>query len=170
MAKIPAKNVQRVKKQEKARIKAQPQESKPQEKQKAKKEIVRVWHLMSAKNKILGRLATEVARILQGKNKAIWLPNQDMGDYVVVTDACEIVVTGHKEEQKLYSRYSGYPGGLKQKTLGKMRQDNPTEIIRHAVMGMMPKTKLARQMMKKLYVFAGSDLPKDIEARITNNS
>lgn len=123
------------------------------------KEVQRTWHLLDAKNKVLGRLATEVATILMGKNKPNFVPYLDNGDSVVVINAEKVAVTGKKEKQKIYTRHSGYPGGLKQQTLEKMRAAKPEEVIIHAVKGMVPKTKLGRQMIKKLHVFAGSEHP-----------
>ncbi|MDO8498984.1 MAG: 50S ribosomal protein L13 [bacterium] len=123
------------------------------------KEIRREWHLVDAKNKVLGRLATEVATILMGKNKPNFVPYLDTGDSVVVINAEKVAVTGKKEKQKVYTRHSGYPGGLKQATLDKVRAAKPEEVVFHAVKGMVPKTKLGRQMIKKLHVYAGLEHP-----------
>lgn len=119
----------------------------------------RDWHLFDAKNKVLGRLATEVATILSGKNKVDYLPYLDKGDFVVVVNAKAIMLSGKKENQKNYFRHSGYPGGLRSKTSRQIRDQKPEELVRHAVIGMLPKNRLARQMIKKLYVFPGSDHP-----------
>ncbi|MBI2021552.1 50S ribosomal protein L13 [Candidatus Daviesbacteria bacterium] len=123
------------------------------------KDIKRNWHLVDVKGKILGRVATEIATILSGKKKAQYVPYLDTGDFVVVTNAKDIKVTGRKMEQKKYVRHSGYPGGLKVETFSKLQVRRPEEIIRHAVKGMLPKNRLGVKMIKKLHVFAGSDHP-----------
>ena len=120
------------------------------------KEIKRNWHLIDAKNKVLGRLSTDVAKILTGKHKPNFVPYLDMGDNVVVVNAAQVKVTGKKESQKKYVRHSGYPGGLKVEKLSDLRIRKPEEIIIHAVKGMVPKNKLGRQMIKKLHVFGSS--------------
>jgi len=122
-------------------------------------EIERTWYFVDAKGEVLGRLASEIAKILQGKHRPYYTPHWDMGDYVVIINAKDIAVTGRKEEQKKYYHHSGYPGGLKQETLEESRQRRPTEIINRAVKGMMPKNKLAKQMMKKLFVYVGNEHP-----------
>lgn len=122
-------------------------------------EIKRNWHLIDAKGKILGRLATEIATYLIGKKKVNYVPYLDCGDFVVVINAKDVKVTGKKESQKVYTRHSGYPGGLKQETLSKLRERKPEEIIIHAVKGMIPKTKLGRDMIAKLHVYGGSEHP-----------
>ncbi len=121
------------------------------------KDIKRNWHLIDADGKILGRLATEIATKLMGKNKASFVPYLDTGDYVVITNAALVKVTGKKLIQKKYVRHSGYPGGLRVETLGKLLQRKPQDIIKHAVSGMLPKTKLGKKMIKKLHVFAGKE-------------
>lgn len=121
------------------------------------KDIKRSWHLIDAKDKILGRLSTEVATILMGKNKAQFVPYLDNGDYVVVINASQIKVTGKKETDKKYYHASGYPSGLRTRTLAEIRKSRPEEIITHAVSGMVPKGKLGRQIIKKLHVFAGKN-------------
>ena len=123
------------------------------------KEIKRNWHLIDAKNKVLGRLSTDVAKILTGKHKPNFVPYLDMGDNVVVVNAAQVKVTGKKESQKKYVRHSGYPGGLKVEKLSDLRIRKPEEIIIHAVKGMVPKNKLGRQMIKKLHVYKGSEHP-----------
>lgn len=123
------------------------------------KQIQRKWHLIDAKDKILGRLATEVAKILMGKNKPQYVPYLDNGDFVVITNARQIKITGKKAEQKKYIRHSGYPGGLKSETFSQLNKRRPEEVIRHAVRGMLPKNKLADKMIKKLHVFAGEEHP-----------
>lgn len=123
------------------------------------KDIKRQWHLIDAEGKILGRLATEIAKYLMGKQKPNFVPYLDNGDFVVVTNASKIKVTGKKAEQKVYTRHSGYPGGLKQENFNKLVNRRPTVIIEHAVSGMLPKNRLGREMIKKLKVFAGEDHP-----------
>src|SRR5437762_1368523 len=123
------------------------------------KDIKRNWHLVDAKDQVLGRLATSVATILLGKNKANYVPYLDNGDYVVVTNASLVKVTGKKASQKVYFRHSGYPGGDRVETFDKLLVRRPTAVIEHAVKGMLPKTKLGRQMVKKLHVFADDNHP-----------
>ena len=115
-------------------------------------EISRVWYLVDVKDKVLGRVAVEIAAKLIGKSKPYFVRNLDCGDFVVVINAKHVKVTGHKEKEKLYTRYSGYPGGLKTKALWQLREENPTEIIRRAVMGMLPKNKLRDKMITRLHV------------------
>lgn len=121
--------------------------------------IARSWYLVDAKDKILGRISSQIAKILQGKHRPYYTPFWDMGDFVVVINAEKVCVTGKKEKDKIYYRHTGFPGGLKQETLGDLRKRRPEEIIRRAVKGMMPKNKLARQMMKKLYIYKGKEHP-----------
>lgn len=122
-------------------------------------EIVRSWHVIDARDRVLGRLATEVARLLMGKHKPMFTRNMDTGDFVVVINAAKISVTGNKMEQKLYYRHSGYPGGFKSIKLGKMLDTRPTRVIEHAVKGMLPKNRLGNSMLKKLRVYAGESHP-----------
>ena len=122
-------------------------------------EVERKWYVVDAEGKTLGRLATEIARILRGKNKPRYTPHVDVGDFVVVVNAEKVVVTGRKAEQKVYRRHSGYPGGMKEASYEQMLERRPTEILRKAVYGMMPKTRLARQQFKKLKVYAGPEHP-----------
>ncbi len=119
------------------------------------KDIKRESHIIDASGKILGRLATEVATILMGKNKPQFVPYLDIGDFVVVTNANKVKVTGKKTKDKTYTRHSGYPGGLKVETFDKMIARRPEYIIEHAVKGMLPNNRLGKQMIKKLKVFAG---------------
>ncbi|MBI4065272.1 50S ribosomal protein L13 [Candidatus Gottesmanbacteria bacterium] len=121
--------------------------------------IVRKWHMIDVQGKVLGRIATEIAHALMGKAKPYFVRHLDCGDYIVVTNAAHIVVTGEKEKTKLYGRYSGFPSGLKQKPFWKVRAEKPTEIIRHAVMGMLPKNKLRDRMNTRLYVYPESEHP-----------
>ena len=123
------------------------------------KEVEHNWYVIDADGKTLGKLASETASILRGKKKPTYTPHVDCGDYVIVINAEKVHVTGKKESKKIYKSYSGFPGGLKEITLGEMRTKKPEEIIRHAVKGMMPKGKLGRQMYKKLKVYAGPDHP-----------
>lgn len=120
-------------------------------------EIKRKWHLIDVKGKILGRTATEIAKFLMGKGKPYFTKNLDCGDYVVVINSVDVRVTGKKETDKVYTRYSGYPSGLRKITVKELRERKPEEIIRHAVSGMLPKNKLRASMLKRLYVFAGAE-------------
>lgn len=117
------------------------------------------WFLFDAKKEVLGRLATKIAKILQGKHKPDFVPYREMADNVVVVNAARIQVTGRKEKQKIYTAYSGYPGGLKEVSLKEMRAKKPEFLIRHAVTGMLPKNKLQKARLKKLHIFAGSEHP-----------
>jgi len=129
-------------------------------------EIKREWHLIDATDKVLGKLATEVARLLMGKHKPIFSRHIDTGDNVVVINAAKIKVTGNKEKQKFYYRHSGYPSGLKSVSLEKMMEQSPEKVIESAVKGMIPHTRLGEQMIKKLRVYAGAEHPH--KAQITN--
>ncbi len=122
-------------------------------------EVEREWFVVDASGKTLGRLATEVARILRGKHKPIYSPMIDVGDYVIVVNAEKVRVTGRKLTQKFYYRHSGYPGGFKQVSLRDMLARHPTRVIEYAVWGMLPKNALGRRMFKKLKVYAGPDHP-----------
>ena len=121
--------------------------------------IEKNWHLVDAKDKVLGRLAVKIATILSGKNKAQYSPNADLGDFVIVVNADKVKVTGNKFSQKNYYHHTGYPGGLKTKSFEKMQEDSPEKIIEKAVKGMLPKNKLANQIIKKLKVYSGSVHP-----------
>ena len=122
-------------------------------------EITRKWYIVDAEGQVLGRLATEVARVLQGKHKAIYTRHVDCGDGVIVINASAVRLTGRKAEQKTYFRHSGYMGGGKQIPFKEMMERKPEWVVRRAVRGMLPKTKLARQMIEKLRVYAGPDHP-----------
>ena len=122
-------------------------------------EIQPKWYLVDAEGKTVGRLATEIAKILTGKNKPEWTPFLDLGDHVVVINARHVVLKGSKMDQKNYYRHSGYPGGLKTIPVKKMLEDKPEEVLARAVKGMVPKTKLGRAMYKKLKVYADSEHP-----------
>nr|AKQ04291.1 50S ribosomal protein L13, large subunit ribosomal protein L13 [uncultured Microgenomates bacterium Rifle_16ft_4_minimus_4732] len=117
------------------------------------KDINRKWHLIDAKNKVLGRLTSEIAKILMGKNKSYFTPNLDTGDFVVVVNAKDVMLSGKKENQKKYYRHSGYPGGMRISTAAQVRTKKPEDLVKHAVVGMLPKTKLGKLMVKKLFVF-----------------
>jgi large subunit ribosomal protein L13 len=122
-------------------------------------DIERDWYVVDASGQTLGRLASEVAQIIRGKHKPTFSPASDVGDYVIVVNAEKIHVTGRKLDQKMYYRHSGYPGGLKEFTLGRMLEEHPTRVIELAVKGMLPKNKLGRKMIKKLKVYAGPEHP-----------
>ena len=122
-------------------------------------EVERKWYVVDAEGHTLGRLATEIAVILRGKNKAQYTPHVDTGDFVVVVNAEKVVVTGKKAEQKVYRRHSGYPGGMKETSYERMMERKPAEVLRKAVKGMMPRTRLARQQLKKLKIYAGPEHP-----------
>lgn len=117
------------------------------------KDVQRQWHLIDAQNQIMGRLSAKVATYLMGKNKSYYVPYLDTGDYVVVINAKDVVLTGKKETQKKYWRHSGYPGGLFVKTASQLRAQKPELLIKKAILGMLPKTNLGKQMAKKLYIF-----------------
>ncbi len=123
------------------------------------KDVQHDWYIVDAEGKTLGRLATIIASTLRGKNKPTYAPHMDMGDYVVVINAEKIEVTGKKETEKVYSRHSGYPGGLTQVTLRQTRQTHPERIIKAAVQGMLPKSALGQDQMRKLKIYAGADHP-----------
>ena len=130
-------------------------------------DIEESWLLIDAKGKTLGRLASEVASILSGKNKPEYTPNADLGDYVVVVNANEIHVTGKKLDQKIYYRHSGYPGGIKSKPLRDIMENSASDAIRSAVKGMLPKSKLGRQMFTKLKVYNDDDHPHAAQKPVT---
>ena len=119
--------------------------------------IERKWYVVDAEGKTLGRLASEVAKVLRGKNKAIFTPHIDTGDYVIVVNAEKIKVTGKKLDQKIYYHHSDYVGGMKETTLKEMLANKPERVIELAVKGMLPKGPLGRQMYKKLFVYAGPE-------------
>ena len=119
----------------------------------------RDWYVVNADGKRLGRMATEIAVILQGKHKPIYTPHVDTGDYVIVINAEKIAVTGRKEDEKIYYRHSGYPGGLRASSLRQLRERYPDRVIKNAVRGMLPKNRLGRQIIGKLKVYAGPEHP-----------
>lgn len=120
-------------------------------------DIKRQWYIVDAKDKVLGRVSTEIAHLLMGKSSPYFVRNLDCGNYVVVINAKDVKVTGNKEEQKNYYRHSGYPGGFRKETLKELRDRRPEEIITRAVKGMLPQNKLRDRMLKRLYVSAGEE-------------
>jgi large subunit ribosomal protein L13 len=126
-------------------------------------EIKRDWYLFDADNQVLGRIATQIASILRGKNKPTYTPSVDTGDFVVVVNAEKIMLTGAKYDDKIYYSHSGFPGGIKSITAGKLIAKKPEELIRKAVKGMLPKNKLARHMLSKLKIYAGSAHPHEAQ-------
>lgn len=119
----------------------------------------RKWYVVDAKDQVLGRLATKVAGIIRGKNKAIFTPNMDTGDFVIVINADQVRVTGKREQLKTYAHHSGYPGGLKIRSLPEMMTKNPSFVVENAVKGMLPKTRLGKKLFKKLKVYSGENHP-----------
>jgi large subunit ribosomal protein L13 len=125
----------------------------------AEKDMDKRWHVVDADGQILGRLATRVARLLMGKEKATFTPFLDTGDHVIVINAGKVRLTGKKLSEKLYRRHSGYPGGLKEKMAGDLMAEKPEKVVHEAVIGMLPKSKLGRAMRKKLRVYPGAQHP-----------
>jgi large subunit ribosomal protein L13 len=134
------------------------------------KEVEKKWYLIDAGDKILGRLATEIANILRGKHKSIFTPHMDAGDHVVVVNADKVILTGNKLDKKIYYRHSGYIGGLRQATAKEMLQKRPENLIKYAVRGMLPKTSLGRRQLMKLKVYAGPDHPHQAQNPVTLES
>jgi large subunit ribosomal protein L13 len=126
-------------------------------------EIAREWYLVDAQGQTLGRLATAIADTLRGKNKPQFTPHVDTGDFVVVVNAEKISVTGNKLDQKMYYRHSGYPGGLKQRSLREQLERRPTEVLRKAVKGMLPRNRMSRQQITKLKIYAGPEHPHEAQ-------
>ena len=126
-------------------------------------EIVRKWHVIDAEGLVLGRLATECARLLRGKHQPFFAPNCDTGDHVIVINADKVVMTSNKASQKFAYRHSGYPGGLRQTSYADLLQHNPVSVVERAIRGMIPKNTLGRQQLAKLKVYAGSDHPHDAQ-------
>jgi large subunit ribosomal protein L13 len=124
-----------------------------------KDEIERRWYVVDVEDEILGRAAAKIARILRGKDKPIFTPHMDTGDFVIVINAGKVKVTGTKEDRKTYFRYTGYPGGGRFENLRRLRHRRPTEIVRRAVKGMLPKNRLGRRLFTKLKVYAGAEHP-----------
>jgi large subunit ribosomal protein L13 len=119
----------------------------------------RQWYVIDARGQILGRMATEIAKVLRGKHKPIFTPNYDAGDFVIVVNAREIKLTGAKLEQKIYYRHTEYPGGIRERSAAQMLQEKPEELVMLAVKGMLPKNRLSRRLVTKLKVYAGPDHP-----------
>ncbi|MFI4917506.1 MAG: 50S ribosomal protein L13 [Phycisphaerales bacterium JB060] len=122
-------------------------------------EVEQNWHVVDATDQVLGRMATEIAQVLMGKHRPEYTPHVDTGDYVVVTNAKAVKLTGRKDAQSVRTRYTGYPGGLKVETFGALRERKPEALVEDAVRRMLPKNRLGRVMLKKLKVYAGSEHP-----------
>jgi large subunit ribosomal protein L13 len=121
------------------------------------------WHVIDAEGKTLGRLSSEIAVLLQGKHKPEYVPYLNTGDFVVVINAEKVRVTGKKLQQKMYYRHSGYPGGLRERTLAEVLERTPTRVIEHAVKGMLPKSAIGRRMMSRLKLYAGNEHPHEAQ-------
>ena len=130
---------------------------------KAEALMQREWYVIDAHGKILGRMATEIAKVLRGKHKPIFTPNLDAGDFVIVVNAREIKLTGAKLDKKIYYRHSEYPGGIRERTAAQMLEEKPEELVRLAVKGMLPKNRLSRKLVTKLKVYAGAEHPHDAQ-------
>lgn len=128
-----------------------------------KEEVEHQWYLVDAQGKVLGRLATELAKILRGKNKPIYTPHVDTGDFVIIVNAGKVALTGKKMKDKIYYHHTGYPGGIKEMSAEKLLAKKPTEMIRIAVKGMLPKNSLGRQMIQKLKIYAGAKHPHEAQ-------
>jgi len=126
-------------------------------------DVERQWYIVDAERKVLGRLASEVARILRGKHKPVYTPHVDTGDHVIVINAEKVLLTGKKLDGKVYYRHSGYPGGLKSITARKLMQQDPRRVIERAVRGMLPKNRLGRSMFRKLRVYPSAQHPHDAQ-------
>ena len=123
----------------------------------------RQWYVVDAQDKVLGRMATEIARVLRGKHKPIFTPNMDAGDFVIVVNASGIKLTGKKLDQKMYYRHTEYPGGIRERTAAKMLEVKPEQLIMQAVKGMLPKNRLSRKLVTKLKIYAGPEHPHDAQ-------
>ncbi len=132
-----------------------------------KEELEQKWYLVNAEGKVLGRLATELAKILRGKNKPAYTPHLDTGDFIIVVNAGKLTLTGKKMKDKIYYHHTGYPGGIKEMSAEKLLAKKPTEMIRMAVKGMLPKNSLGRQMFRKLKVYAGPNHPHEAQKPIS---
>jgi large subunit ribosomal protein L13 len=128
-----------------------------------KEELDHQWYLVDAEGKVLGRLATELAMILRGKNKPTFTPHVDTGDFLIVVNTRKVVLTGKKMKDKIYYHHTGYPGGIKEISAEKLLAKKPTEMLRIAVKGMLPKNSLGRQMLRKLKIYAGPDHPHEAQ-------
>jgi large subunit ribosomal protein L13 len=122
-------------------------------------EVQRAWHVLDADGQPVGRLAVKIAKLLRGKDKPAFAPHLDLGDFVVILNAAKVKLTGNKETKKIYTSYSLYPGGFKQKTAAQVRAKHPEFLIEHAVRDMLPRNRLARQLIKRLKVYAGTEHP-----------
>jgi large subunit ribosomal protein L13 len=131
--------------------------------------VVHQWYVVDAAGKVLGRLATQIAKYLRGKHKAEYTPHADTGDYIVVINADQIKVTGKKQTDKVYYRHSGFPGGLKETTFDKLQAKDPTRVVELAVKGMLPKNPLGRDMLRKLKVYSGAEHPHTAQQPIVIN-
>lgn len=131
-----------------------------------KEELNRQWYLINAEGRVLGRLSVELVKILKGKNKPSYTPHLDTGDFVVVVNAEKITLTGKKMKDKIYYHHTGHPGGIKETTAEKLLAKKPTEMIRIAVKGMLPKNSLGRQMLRKLKIYAGPSHPHEAQKPI----
>lgn len=123
----------------------------------------RQWYVVDARDKILGRMASEIAKILRGKNKPIFTPNADTGDFVIVVNARDIKLTGKKPDKKIYFRHTDYPGGIRERTAAKMLAEKPEHLVRLAVKGMLPRNRLSRKLVTKLKVYAGAEHPHEAQ-------
>ena len=133
----------------------------------SKHEIIRAWHVIDANDAVLGRVATRAAMLLMGKHKTTYVPSMDTGDHVVIVNAAKVRLSGTKEDQKIYRRHTGYPGGLIETGARKMRQTRPERMLELAISGMLPKTKLGKQMYRKLNVYAGEHHPHQAQKPVT---
>lgn len=123
----------------------------------------RCWYVIDAKGKVLGRMATEIARVLRGKHKPVFTPNQDAGDFVIVVNAGAVKLTGAKLQKKVYFRHTEYPGGIRERTAAQMLEEKPEELVKLAVKGMLPKNRLSRKLVTKLKVYAGPEHPHEAQ-------
>jgi large subunit ribosomal protein L13 len=128
-----------------------------------KEEVDHQWYLVNAEGKVLGRLATELAKIMRGKNKPTFTPHVDTGDFIIVVNAGKVVLTGKKMKDKIYYHHTGYPGGIKEMSAEKLLAKKPTEMLRIAVKGMLPKNSLGRQTLRKLKIYAGPNHPHEAQ-------
>jgi large subunit ribosomal protein L13 len=134
-----------------------------------KEELEHKWYLVNAEGKVLGRMAAELVKILKGKNKPTYTPHLDTGDFVIVVNAGKVTLTGKKLKDKIYYHHTGYPGGIKEMNAEKLLAKKPTEMIRMAVRGMLPKNSLGRQMIRKLKIYTGPNHPHEAQKPITIN-
>jgi large subunit ribosomal protein L13 len=123
----------------------------------------RQWYVVDAQGKVLGRMASEIAKVLRGKNKPIFTPNADAGDFVIVINARGVKLTGKKLQQKIYYRHTDYPGGIRERTAEKMLEEKPEDLVRLAVKGMLPKNRLSKKLVTKLKIYAGSEHPHEAQ-------